>query len=172
MRKVIAIDQDQVLADLLTPWVAEYNDHHKDTLALDAIKCWDISKYVKCGPEIYSYLTYNLFRNLPVIPDSQRVVKKLMEKYDVFVVTATTGDGSLVTAKLEWLAEHFDFIPRSNIVLCGHKSIIRADFMIDDGVHNLETFKGEKILFDAPHNRNETRYFRAMNWEEIEKFLA
>ncbi|MBD5075359.1 5'-3'-deoxyribonucleotidase, partial [Xanthomonas citri pv. citri] len=27
------------------------------------------------------------------------------------------------------------------------------------------------ILFDAPHNRNENRFIRVMNWEEIERKL-
>lgn len=56
-------------------------------------------------------------------------------------------------------------------MLCGNKNIIKADIMIDDGIHNLESFEGMKILFDAPHNRNENRFIRVMNWEEIERKL-
>ncbi|NES53370.1 5'-3'-deoxyribonucleotidase, partial [Escherichia coli] len=67
--------------------------------------------------------------------------------------------------------EYFPFIPHSNVVLCGNKNIIKADIMIDDGIHNLESFEGMKILFDAPHNRNENRFIRVMNWEEIERKL-
>ncbi|KIN27533.1 hypothetical protein B4072_2107 [Bacillus subtilis] len=99
------------------------------------------------------------------------MVKELMKKYEVYVVTTATNHPESLKAKLEWLTEHFSFIPHSNVVLCGNKSIIKADIMIDDGIHNLESFEGMKILFDAPHNRNDNRFIRVMNWEEIERKL-
>ncbi|PLR99524.1 5' nucleotidase, NT5C type [Bacillus sp. T33-2] len=171
MKKVIAIDMDQVLADLLHDWVAEINEYEGENLRTEDIECWDIFKYVKCGNKVYQYLTYDLFRHLPVIPDSQRVVKALMEKYDVYVVTTATNHPESLKAKVEWLKEHFDFMPMSNVVLCGDKSIIKADIMIDDGIHNLEQFGGQQLLFDAPHNRQETRFTRVRDWGQIEDLL-
>ena len=40
--------------------------------------------------------------------------------------------------------------PGQNIVFCGDKSIIRADFMIDDNIPNLKAFVGQGIVFTAP----------------------
>lgn len=171
MRKIIAIDQDQVLADLLTVWLKRYNQDYNDNLDNDDIKSWNIDKYVKCGEKIFDYLDYDLFRNLPVIEHSQEVVKKLSEKYEVYVVTTATVIPKTLNAKIEWLNEHFPFIPNENIVLCGSKSIIKADIMIDDAVHNLENFDGWGLLFDAPHNRNENKFLRMNGWKEVEKLL-
>jgi 5'-nucleotidase len=171
MKKIVAIDMDQVLADLLRVWVDVVNEKEKDSVKLDDIVCWDIYKYFRCGNKVYDYLDYQVFRNLPVIKGSQEVVKNLMNTYDVYIVTTATNHPESLLAKVEWLKEHFDFIPMDNVVLCGNKRIINADFMIDDGVHNLVTFKGEGILFDAPHNRNENRFKRVKNWYEIESFL-
>lgn len=171
MRKVIALDMDQVIADLLSEWVERVNFFEGENVNVNDIKCWDIYKYFKCGKKVYDYLTHHVFRNLPVIENSQEVVKKLMDKYDVYVVSTATNNADSLRAKVEWLKEYFNFIPMTNVVLCGDKSIIKADIMIDDGVHNLETFDGMKILFDAPHNRNDNRFTRAIDWLEIEKLL-
>jgi hypothetical protein len=40
-------------------------------------------------------------------------------------------------AKYEWMHEHFPFIPDSHLVFCGDKSIIAADFLIDDNAHHV-----------------------------------
>ncbi|MCA1233261.1 5'-3'-deoxyribonucleotidase [Bacillus velezensis] len=171
MKKVIAIDMDQVLADLLSDWVAYINTYDDPFLKEEDILCWDISKYSNTQNNVYRLLDYELFRNLDVIEGSQRAVKELTKKYEVYVVTTATNHPESLKAKLEWLTEHFPFIPHSNVVLCGNKNIIKADIMIDDGIHNLETFDGMKILFDAPHNRDDNRFIRVMNWEEIERKL-
>ena len=171
MKKVIAIDMDQVLADLLSDLVAYINVYDDPFLKEEDILCWDISKYSNTQNNVYRHLDYELFRNLDVIEGSQRAVEELTKKYEVYVVTTATNHPESLKAKLEWLTEHFPFIPHSNVVLCGNKNIIKADIMIDDGIHNLETFEGMKILFDAPHNRNDNRFIRVMNWEEIERKL-
>ncbi|HMQ89055.1 MAG TPA: 5'(3')-deoxyribonucleotidase, partial [Flavilitoribacter sp.] len=70
-----------------------------------------------------------------------------------------------------WLADHFPFIHWKNIVFCGDKSIIKADYMIDDHVKNLLNFDGKGLLFTASHNAEETRFTRVNNWREVEGFF-
>lgn len=171
MSKIIAVDQDQVLADLFTPWVEAVNKNEKENVTHHDVKTWDICSYFKCGKKVYEYLTYELFRQLPVIEDSQSVMKKLMKEYEVYIVTSATSYPKTMLAKIEWLSDHFPFIPSSNIILCGNKKIIRADIMIDDGVHNLEHFDGRKILFDACHNKACNEFERVNSWKEVESKL-
>lgn len=171
MKKVLAIDMDGVLGNLVSPWVRRINESEGENVSANDIKSWNIGRYFSCGKRVYDYLSYDLFRNLPVIEDSQRVVEKLQDKFQVYIVTSATNNHDSLKAKMEWLEEHFPFIPASNIVLCGSKSIIKADYMIDDGIHNLEVFDGHGILFNASHNQQEDRFPRAMDWNEIEKML-
>lgn len=171
MKKVIAIDLDDVLADLVESWVEVVNKNEDENVKPCDIKCWDIKKYFKCNKKVFTYLTYGFFRNLPVKKDSQEVVEKLSEIHDVYIVTSATKTPESLKAKVEWLSEHFPFISADKIVLCGNKSIIKADIMIDDGVHNLKTFSGKKILFDAPHNRSCAEFTRVRNWSEIKNIL-
>ena len=75
--------------------------------------------------------------------------------------------------KFEWLQKHFPYISPRNVVFCGDKSIVAADYLIDDDPRHFERFKGEGILFTAPHNVNQTAYRRVNNWREIrELFLS
>lgn len=70
-------------------------------------------------------------------------------------------------AKYSWLKERFPFIPDKRIVFCGDKSIIRADFMIDDSEQNLAAFTGKGFIFSAPHNLLNERFPRVNTWFDI-----
>lgn len=173
MRKRLAVDQDQVLADLLTEWVSRYNYDYNDNLKPNEITEWNWSHIVKpeCGDKIYSYLDDpDLFLNLPVIKDSQSVLEQISNKYEIFVVTAPWNYEN-IKPKWLWLKKHFDFIPEKNYVFTRTKSIVNADWLIDDKPANFSGFQGEALLFDAPHNQNETEYTRVLNWKEIELFF-
>ena len=71
------------------------------------------------------------------------------------------------------------FIPTTHIVFCGNKSILRADYLIDDNPRQLRLFEGnsfgdskpEGILFTSPANVNVTGYRRVNNWLEVEKMF-
>jgi len=69
------------------------------------------------------------------------------------------------------LREHFPFISWKNIILCGDKSIIGTDYIIDDHVKNLDTFKGKALMFSAGHNIGIDRHARVNNWKEVISFL-
>jgi 5'(3')-deoxyribonucleotidase len=74
--------------------------------------------------------------------------------------------------KFHWLKRHFPWIPASHVVFCGDKSILAADYLIDDMPWNLERFRGDGILFTAPHNEQyvvaDSRIRRVKDWHEIE----
>lgn len=111
------------------------------------------------------------FRDLEVMPDSQEVIRELMEDYDIFITTAAMEFRSSFEDKYDWLQEHFPFLHWKNFVFCGDKSIIRADYMIDDHVNNLESFKGTGILYTASHNVHEKRFTRVDNWQDVRTYF-
>jgi 5'(3')-deoxyribonucleotidase len=74
-------------------------------------------------------------------------------------------------AKYEWLKEHFPFLSEMNFVFCGDKSIIHADYLIDDSIRHFEKFSGQGILFTSPYNRNETGYVRVKNLQEVKDYF-
>ena len=111
------------------------------------------------------------FRHLAVIPDSQEVVRALNELHEVFIVSAAMEFPDSLKEKYEWMQDHFPFISWKNIVFCGHKYMIAADYLIDDHVKNLEPFTGKALMFTAPHNMQVTGFTRVNNWQEVASLL-
>ena len=111
------------------------------------------------------------FRDLPIIADSQEILLELSKKYELFIATAAMEFPNSFVDKYNWLQQHFPFIHWRNYVFCGDKSIINADYLIDDNAYNFDGFRGEGLLFDAPHNAHETRYRRAHSWREVGEIL-
>jgi 5'(3')-deoxyribonucleotidase len=113
----------------------------------------------------------DFFADLDVMPDSQEVIRKLMEQYEVFISSAAMEVPTSFTAKFDWLTRHFPFIPPSHTVFCGDKAILNADYLIDDNARHFERFRGEGILFTAPHNLHVEGYRRVNGWRDVEAML-
>lgn len=169
MRKKIAIDQDQVLADFLQELVYRYNNDYSDNLTPESFTDWNLVRAVKseCGLKIFEYLEDGkFFANLPVINDSQEIVYELNRMFEIFIVTSPWNKYSVVY-KFEWLEKHFPFLNSRNFVFTQNKSIISPDYFIDDRALDFDGVSGNKLLFDAAHNRTETGYYRVHDWKEI-----
>ncbi len=170
-KKRIALDMDEVIADVYPKFLDFYERDFGERP--DKSVWWGKKIYqLPNAGHIRGYLhEEGFFANLPVMEGSQEVVKWLTEHYDVFAVTAATEFRNSLRDKLDWLEEHFPFIGWQRLVLCGDKSIINADYMIDDHGWNLEHFKGKGLLFTATHNLEENRFTRVNNWAEVRSFF-
>lgn len=113
----------------------------------------------------------DFFSDIPVMPGSQKVLRELCGQYEVFITTAAMDVPCSFSAKYLWLQRHFPFISPKQIVFCGDKSIIAADYMIDDDPKHFRRFGGEGIIYTAPHNINEKKYRRVENWEDVRKMF-
>ncbi|QRQ99990.1 5' nucleotidase, NT5C type [Dyadobacter sandarakinus] len=111
------------------------------------------------------------FADIPVKEGAVETVHRLSHYYEIFVATACMEFPASFRDKFDWLARHFSFIPWTNIVFCGYKSIIQSDYLIDDHVRNLAAFTGEGILFSAPHNLKDTQYRRVSSWQEVSELF-
>jgi 5'-nucleotidase len=117
---------------------------------------------------VWKYLnTTGFFRTLPVMPNAVEVVKELMDHFEIYIVTAAMEFPLSLFEKYEWLQEYFPFISWKNIIMCGDKSIIHTDYLIDDHCKNLDFCKGRPIMFNAGHNSNIDRHERVNSWDEV-----
>ncbi|MEI9970505.1 MAG: hypothetical protein WDM87_18525 [Terracidiphilus sp.] len=57
-------------------------------------------------------------------------------------------------------AAPFFLHPAHALCFCGTKSILRADYLIDDQPRNLTRFEGQGLLYSAPHNLEVTGFVR------------
>ena len=169
--KRIAIDMDNVIADITTAFL---DSQEKETGIRPSLENINGKMEIDAFPNVFKWVnTEGYFRHLPVIPDSQRVIKKLMEQYEVFIVSAATQFPKSLYDKMMWMEEHFPFIGWQHICLCGFKTIVKADILIDDHFKNLDYFEGQTFLFTATHNvlSENGRHKRVNLWVEIEEIL-
>ena len=182
-RKIIAVDMDEVIADALGEHLTRYNRDFATTNAapltladLQGRRLWQVAPAERHAI-IDNYLRNDdFFRVLHVMPDAQRVLQRLQSRYEVFIASAAMEVPTSFAAKYDWLAEHFPFIPTSHIVFCGNKSILRADYLIDDNPRQLDLFQQtnndatlrEGILYTSPANIHIKGYRRVDNWLAVE----
>jgi 5'(3')-deoxyribonucleotidase len=170
----IAIDMDEVMADALAEHVRRYNLAFGTRLAIADLHGRHLEDYIPPPhrPAADAMLDATFFAQLAVLPDCRDVIRELTARHDVFIVTAAMDVPCSFDAKYRWLQQHFPFIPSSQIVFCGDKGVIDADYLIDDRARHFVSFKGRPLLFSAPHNAHETRYPRVSSWAEVREFFA
>ncbi|MCL4160514.1 UNVERIFIED_CONTAM: hypothetical protein GTU68_047189 [Idotea baltica] len=162
---------DEVIADIQPKFIQLYEREFGKRLTKEDLYGKKVY-YFEGARYIREFLfEKGFFRDLPVIADSQEVVQELIQHYDVFITTAAMEFRNCFEDKYDWMHEFFPFINWKNIVFCGDKSIIRADYMIDDHASNLRSFQGKGLLFTASHNVDETEFTRLNNWLEVRDFF-
>ncbi len=168
--KRIAIDMDEVVADTMARYLELYNADFGLNFTREHFHGQDVFDVIDAThiPKARAYFQQaSFFAEIPVMPGSQDAVRALGERYEIFITTAAMDVPCSFTAKYEWLQRHFPFVPTRHIVFCGDKSIIAADFLIDDDPRHFRKFHGEGILYTAPHNIRETKFRRVDNWDDV-----
>jgi 5'(3')-deoxyribonucleotidase len=170
----IAIDMDEVVADTMARYLDIYNADFGLTLTREHFNGRRVMEVIDVA-HVARARTYfereDFFSEIAVMPGSQEVVRELSERYEVFITTAAMDVPCSFSAKFQWLKRHFPFVSPKRIVFCGDKSIIAADFMIDDDPKHFRQFGGEGIVYTAPHNIHETKYRRVNNWNDVQEMF-
>ena len=170
----IAIDMDEVMADALPEHIRRYNAAFGAELAVADLRGRHLEDWIPPAQRdaVEAMLDASFFSDLSTMPDCQEVVRELAAVHDVFIVSAAMDVPISFDAKFRWLQRHFPFIPPAQIVFCGDKGIIDADYLIDDRARHFARFKGLPLLFSAPHNAGESRYPRVDSWKDVREVFA
>lgn len=172
--KRICVDMDEVMADALAEHLLRYNRHYGERITaadLEGKWLWDVVSRDRHAVLEDHLRSADFFEVLQVMPESQRVMRRLQMNYEVFIATAAMEVPTSFQQKFRWLERHFPFIPTSHIVYCGDKGILRADYLIDDNPRQLRRFEGEGILFSSPHNAGVKGFRRVKDWLEVEQLF-
>lgn len=173
-KPTILVDMDDTLADLLPSWIAALNKIHGLNVNPDNIDDWDITKF-------FPLLTrYEIFEPLftddfwDTVKPKEGAVQYLKQRkddgYKIYICT-NTHYKTLREKMDRVLFKYFDYLSWNDLIIVKDKQLLDADFLVDDGVHNLIGGKYKGILMDAPHNRkfNEREHgiIRVKTWREI-----
>jgi 5'(3')-deoxyribonucleotidase/uncharacterized protein with PQ loop repeat len=170
----IAIDMDEVMADALSEHIRRYNAAFGSQVGIDDLRGRHLEDWIPPAQReaLDAMLDASFFADLAVMPDCQEVIRELAARHDVLIVTAAMDVPCSFEAKFQWLQRHFPFIPPTQIVFCGDKGLIDADYLIDDRARHFARFKGRPLLYSAPHNAEESRYPRVSSWKEVREVFA
>lgn len=172
-KPTIAIDMDGVLADIEAQFIDWYYRDYGVLVTREEMLGKPEPEAFPDKDAIWRFInTAGFFRTLPVMPNAVEVVKELMQHFDVYIVTAAMEFPLSLFEKFEWLKEHFPFISWRNIIMCGDKSVIDTDYLIDDHCKNLDFCKGKAIMFSAAHNSNIDRHERVSSWNEVSTLFS
>jgi 5'-nucleotidase len=161
---------DEVMANTLAEHLRRYNQAFDEDVTVEDLAgkgLWQIAPLDR-QQQLRAFLdAEDFFEDLPLMPDAQQVLKGLAARFEIFVATQAMVVPNSFGPKYRWLQRHFPFVPSTHYVFCGDKSILRADYLIDDQPRNLMRFKGRGLLYTAPHNLSVTGLRRVNNWLEV-----
>jgi 5'(3')-deoxyribonucleotidase len=171
----ICVDMDEVMADTLSEHLRRYNKAFDEAITpqdLQGRGLWEYAPEDRRKPLRDFLDAEDFFEDLPLIEGAQEVLLKLSERFEIYIATQAMTVPNSLGPKFRWLQRHFSFIPPTNYVFCGNKSILLADYLIDDLPRNLQRFQGTGLLYSAPHNMNTTDYVRVNDWSEVAAYFA
>ena len=173
--KRICVDMDEVMADTLAEHLRRYNQTFDEAVTpqdLAGKGLFEITP-VDRRQQLRAFLdAEDFFEDLALMPGAQDVLQQLSSRFDIFIATQAMAVPNSLGSKYRWLQRHFPFIPPTQYIFCGDKSILRADYLIDDLPKNLLRFQGQGLLYTAPHNLTATGFLRVDNWQQVADYFA
>lgn len=174
MRKRIAIDMDETICDTMARHMDWYNREFSQSISradLHGKKIYDC-----VAPEhvarVKSYPDNpDFFVDIPPYDNAVEVIRELHAEFDILIATAAMEHPTSFAPKYDWLVKYLPFLSPLNFIFCGDKSVVHADYLIDDSPRHFERFKGTCVLFTAPHNIREARYHRVDNWLAVRDYF-
>lgn len=183
--KTIMIDMDDVITcNNFEMNVEKYFGHKFDFSAFNGYRLQDA-----LGKEKENFFNWlkenNFYDGATLLPDCYNTIKKLNEKYEVYIVTdyvwpekeMLDHNGKFANDKYIFLRQNLDFMKPQQFIFATNKQLINCDIKIDDKLDNL-VGAPTRLLFSAYHNQSltndeltEQNITRVNNWLEIENIL-
>lgn len=112
----------------------------------------------------YPQSQWGFFLKLEEIEGAVESFRILEEKFDVWILTRPSfRNVNCFTEKAQWVWDHLGFEVLEKTIMCGDKSLLKGDYLIDDtNTAGQSEFEGEWIHFrskDFP------------NWEAVTNYL-
>lgn len=163
----IILDCDDVLFQCNQSAVDQLNKQKGTHYSLESVDAWG-----KLGNELDERLEFfkdpDFIRSLPVYPGAKEFVQELSERAEVFFATGV--EVSCAGARVESMIKQFPEINPGNILIGTRKDILSADFLLDDGFHNICNAQVKyPVLFRRPWNRSVSGRLTVSSYKE---FLA
>ena len=181
--KTLMIDMDNVITDGI--FLDLINEFLGTNYKLNDLKNYYLQELVDDKKEeFWEYVKdRNFYEGAVLFDGCFEVLKKLNEKYDIYIVTAYLWNdcidlsGYNLCNKYYFLREMLPFIKPEKYIFTTNKRLMNFDIRIDDKLENVKD-ASIGLLFDAWHNRDlgdailkENDVIRVKSWYDIENML-
>ena len=137
-------------------------------LDMDGVLCAFHSAYLRdkeLNPSLqYPQSRVGFFVELDEIDGAIETFNILKEDYDMWILTRPSFMNiHCYSEKAQWILDKLGFDIQEKTILCGDKSLLKGDYLIDDcGGSGQEDFEGEWIQFGSDN---------FPNWKSVLKYL-
>lgn len=171
MRRVhkftVMLDADDVLLSCIGQAVewANRDYNFNPPLAIDEVTQWDPSG--KRTDVIFRYFKReDFFEAQQPLEGAKEFVRKLSKIAEVFLVTAIPAEFTGI--RFKQLKRFFKEIPEKNFIPAYRKDVVQADFLLDDGAHNILASNATyPVLLRRPWNQHMTGILAVNNYDEF-----
>ena len=169
--RIIAVDVDDVSLSLVDSFLSTYNRKFKDHVKKESITDWNIDQFLKPEANGFSkecFLKSPIFRKAKPVEGALEAVEWMRSQNSrIIYVTASNPQN----VKFEWLLKNGFLKDEKDFVVAYDKSLILADYLIDDKFENVDGFRGTGILFNRPWNMKYKYHTRIQNWNQFLKIM-
>ena len=177
--KIIKIDIDGVLRDILTSMCELYNERFDCTIQVDDVIEYDVDKtFVKCR-EIDGISAYEWFferyggilnRYSSLMKDALSAMELLREKGYYIIIVSYQKTINQKRDTIEWLAAKSIYY--DSLCFTDRKNLIHGDIIVDDNIAFLDMCDdSRKVCIDAPYNIGKHNYEHYSSLYEFVKTL-
>lgn len=161
---LILLDFDSVVYPTIQEAIDICNDRYKTNYVLE-----DISDYFGIPKELEECLKLVEYNRIDK-NNAVYFVKKLCEKHDVYILTASIHDN--LYEKINWIETYLPEIGWGKTIICKNKQMVVGDVIIDDAWHNIKGHNAKyKFLYNMPHNEMITPSERVIRINSLEKVI-
>lgn len=160
IRPTIGLDWDDVIAPFNSLACEMFNEEMERSGKDNFVSVYDIDSWDNTGKasgikRFYKDVRLYELQTLRVSEESKRLVRKLMEIADVYVITAAFPE--FMSYRALQIMEVFPEIDRNHIILGAAKNMVHFDFILDDNINNvLDSPATYPVLFRKPWNASMT----------------
>lgn len=175
MKRKLAVDIDNTIWDLVSPWIEYYNHKFNDDIQYSDIIKYDFFDITKKATkeEMFNIISSdNFWAFINPYKYSKKYLEKLNNEFELYIVTSTSYKTSY--KKFERFFSLFPFLKEDQLIITSHKNLLNIDIIVDDYISHLSNDNHMKFLIDQPYNKdvNDKSIIRVNNLKDVYYYLT
>lgn len=157
---ILGFDLDDIIIDLINPWLHWYNARFQDFVTIDDIRSYEIEKYTPKSTDIFEFFNDpKRYAACSVIKGASEGLKELHDAgHDIIITTAAVHGTEDIKWHLVKKAAPSWFKHR-NLMIGSRKELLELNVFVDGSAKNIATYSSTwtnaHILTIAyPHNES------------------